>query len=64
MPDVEGKAQMPVDRLHHYAQRAGIPPDQQSLIFNGKQLEEGHTLAGIGIRKEAIITLVLRSRGC
>ncbi len=43
-------------------EKDGISPDQQHLIFNGKELEDGRTLSECNIEKGSMLQLVLRGQ--
>ena len=43
--------------------REGVPVEQMRLVYGGKQLEDGRSLADYDIQSESNISLILRVRG-
>merc|ERR1712157_73557 len=45
------------------AEKEGVPPEQQRIIFGGQQLQDGKTIDDYDIEDDCTLHLVLRLRG-
>ncbi|KAG2539658.1 NEDD8-like [Panicum virgatum] len=62
--DVDVEPTDPVGRIkERVEEQEGIPPEQQRLIFGGKQLADGKTVRESNVTAGSIIHLVLAVRG-
>lgn len=52
-----------MDLKQHIEHAKGMPPDEQRLIFAGRQLEDSITLANCHVQQDSTLHLVSRSRG-
>jgi len=62
--DVDVEPTDPVGRIkERVEEQEGIPPEQQRLIFGGKQLADGKTVRESNVTAGSVIHLVLAVRG-
>ncbi|XP_025798259.1 NEDD8-like [Panicum hallii] len=62
--DVDVEPTDPVGRIkERVEEQEGIPPEQQRLIFGGKQLADGKTVRESNVTAGSVIHLVLALRG-
>ncbi|PUZ40333.1 hypothetical protein GQ55_9G414700 [Panicum hallii var. hallii] len=62
--DVDVEPTDPVGRIkERVEEQQGIPPEQQRLIFGGKQLADGKTVRESNVTAGSVIHLVLALRG-